>query len=154
MGAVTLPVEIKQKITPDLIELRLVAHHEPIDLEGYRSTPHEFGAVFAEGEHYDPPIPLLRFPMTVGESWNWSGYMTATAVARPATAEIDSSIGKVTMADGPQTAVRVDVRLHMPAFRDSGAGRRALVFWFVKGRGLVRREFGSESVREPTVPQP
>ena len=80
--------------------------------------------------------------------------MTATAVERPATAEIDSSIGKVTMVDGPQTAVRVDVRLHMPAFGDSGAGRRALVFWFVKGRGLVRREFGSESVREPTVSQP
>jgi hypothetical protein len=151
MGAVTIPVTVNQTIAQDLIEFSLLAHREPIDVEGYQSLPQEFSVLYAEGEHYNPPIPLLRFPMTVGESWSWTGNMTATAVKRPATAEIDSSIGKVNMPDGPQTAVRVDVRLRMPAWGDSAAGRRALVFWFVKGRGLVRREFGSESIREPAL---
>ena len=152
MGAVTMPVKVVRKVTPDLIELRLLAHGEPIDLEGYRSLPTEFGVVYAEGERYEPPIPLLRFPMTVGDSWTWNGHMAATGTERPVSAEIVTSIGKVTMPDGPREAVRVDVRLKMPTWGDAPAGRRTLDFWFIKGLGVVRREFGSESIREPMSP--
>lgn len=91
------------------------------------------------GDFFEPPIPLLKFPMTVGDQWTWTGENLS--------GDLHKASAKITTSEQP-TTVRVQVELAL----DSGTGvpaKRTMTFVFAPGRGVVRREIGESSTRIP-----
>src|SRR5205085_4343464 len=72
MSGMIIPVDLKTRTDPKGFFIDLWYEGEKFEEEQYRSTPEEFQLVNAAGETYSPPIPLLRFPMNVGDAWKWS----------------------------------------------------------------------------------
>lgn len=154
MSGMVIPVDVKTKtIAPDFA-IDLWYEGELFEEEQYRTTPNEFQLVNAAGETYAPPIPLLRYPMNVGDAWKWSGQMITGPVGRGAKATIRTQDDKVDMG-APTDALRVEVDLSIESGATEPAMRR-LTFWFVNGKGLVKRQFGDSTSRLPdtTVPTP
>lgn len=144
---ITVPVTLQRTQLKDRVELALVSEGRPIEVEVYKETPTEFqfmgvrlGETDASGDFYQPPLQLLRFPMSVGDSWDWAGSNVSGAIATKGTAKIKTS------ADGDLLKVQVDIEL------DSGGPKPASstrIFWFAPKRGVIKREFGQFSARTP-----
>lgn len=137
-------------------------HGVTFEHEAYRFDKSRFSLWRAGGELYDPVIPLLIDPIIAGSKWDWSGKMilaadgtpsTSPESVTPANATVSLSNDKLNLRAGAVDAMRVDVLLKM----DSGGptkAERKLSFWFVKGQGLVKREFAASSTRIPAEAGP
>lgn len=147
LAGTELPVEVKRRMDGKEVVLELWAHGEIVQQERYLSSPEAFSLVMAGGERYEPALTLLKFPMEIGDAWEWKGKLSAGDIQREATAKITTSSMQVYVPE-PESGVKVTVDMSL----DSGAptpAKRTLTFWFVEGRGVVKREFGSGSTREP-----
>ena len=142
-----IPVEVKRENADGNFALKFWYQGAELEKEVYRSKSNEFDLVNAAGEDYSPPLPLLMFPMHAGDSWKWSGQMLIGPTGRNATAIISTREDKIdtgTMSDA--LVVEVDLSI------DNGAptpATRQLMFWFVKGLGVVKRDFGASTSRMP-----
>lgn len=148
MGGTPMEVQVKAVSKDRLFNIELWYAGEIFETESYEVLPETVSLVNAAGETYDPPVPLLRFPMNVGDAWDWKGKMMTGPISHDSAATVTTGADKVDMAGSQSDAVRVDVDLRMDSGTDKPALRR-LEFWFVKGKGLVKREFGSSTSREP-----
>jgi hypothetical protein len=149
IGEIDMPVEIKQTQTGDQIRIDLEAHGQVLESEAYLAKEGAFELAAVAGENYKDPLPLLKFPMNVGDTWNWVGTMTAGDEPHKASATISTSSDKVLLpASGSQEAVLVVVDLEIESGGPEPA-KRKLRFWFVKDKGLVKRQFGTASSRDP-----
>lgn len=151
MAGVSFPVTLKVTSQNDG-KLRIIALQDskPVDQEIYQDDGSEFSLAHAAGENFNPPMPLLNFPMHIGDNWDWEGTTTMESSPQAARASVRTSVSR-TMIDGnPENSVEVDVDLEM-GLNSPSPMRRQLKFWFVKGKGIVRRSFGEESIREPRV---
>lgn len=144
-----IPVDVKTNTDNGIFTIDLRYQGVSMEQEQYKSSPTEFDLVNAAGEQYTPPLPLLRFPMNAGDAWKWSGQMVTGPTSRNASAQVSTREDKVdigTLADA--LVVQVDMSM------DSGANTpatRQLSFWFVKGKGIVKREFGASTSRVPAA---
>ena len=100
------------------------------------------------GESYQEPMPLLKFPLTIGDSWTWSGKMVAGLEPHNASAKISTAAEQILLPGGPTQSVLVVVDLAIESGASTPAARK-LRFWFVENKGLVKRQFGIGSSREP-----
>lgn len=144
-----IPVEVAARQSNGALTLLIQAHGSVFDREEYRNDLDSFGLSYAAGERYEPPIPLLRFPMNVGQAWSWKGTMTESAAPIRAHADVRTSMSKLAIGGTPQSAVQVEVALYLQENPQEDPKRRDLTFWFVEGKGVARREFGTESARGP-----
>lgn len=147
LAGTEIPVEVKRRSEGTEVILELWAHGEIVQQERYESAKDAFSLKVAGGEHYEPPLPLVKFPMEIGASWRWKGAMIAGERSHSAQGSVTTSTEQV-YAPTPEAAVKVEVALEL----DSGgpvAAKRTLTFWFVEGRGVVKRAFGAGSTREP-----
>ena len=97
----------------------------------------------AGGETYSPPLPILKAPMDIGDTWQWSGTMSFGDVSHNATASI---------ATTKDTIIAYPLKVTVSLQSESGGltpATRSLTFWFGPGQGVVRREFGAASGRRP-----
>jgi hypothetical protein len=146
---IDMPVEVTQTTTDDATKISLSAHGQIFETEVYSISEKEFSLFDAAGETYDDPLPLLKFPLTVGDTWKWSGTMTAGTAPHKASAVVATSaetLRMTTTGSTPSVLVVVDLEI------ESGAqepAKRKLRFWFVKDKGVVQRQFGIGSTREP-----
>lgn len=134
-------------------------HGEVLEHEAYRFDVGQFSLWRAGGELYEPVIPLLKDPVSAGASWEWSGQMFPAVDGEPvrnseavrkATAKISLASDTLNILGGSKPAMRVNVLLSI----DSGSNVRAqrtLSFWFMKDRGLVKRDFAFASTRGPST---
>jgi hypothetical protein len=111
---------------------------EAMEVERYMVTEDRFLLKEAAAEEFDPPIPLIQFPLEVGSTWKWKGVMRSGDIDHPA----DATIG--TTEERTQLIVTVDLRMESGGQKPS---LRKLVFWFERGRGIMRRELGASSTR-------
>ena len=73
----------------------------------------------------------------------------ASGVGHEAEASISTASDKIKLADGTLAdALVVRVKLQLTNGTKTPA-ERMLAFWFVKGKGIIKREIGSGSKREP-----
>ncbi len=148
LGGVRAPVEVVRTRTGDELTLDLKGHGESFETEAYSVMPTEFGLSNAGGELFTPAIPLLKSPMKVGDTWSWKGSMMS-GISRPAEASVSCKVDKVYTEQGLQEdALMVEVKLKMDSGTKAPAERR-LAYWFVKGKGVLKREIGSGSTRLP-----
>lgn len=144
------PVEVKvrhERSAGDELIVRLESHGEAVERERYRSDRRGFALREAGGEAYDPPLPLLRFPMEAPDEWTWKGRIGAEgAPRRSADAQVAARPETANVPGGPYPAVRVDVDLRIDGDGGPDVARR-LTWWIAPGAGIVRREFGTGSSR-------
>ncbi|MBL8086786.1 MAG: hypothetical protein JNM85_01790 [Chthonomonas sp.] len=148
LAGAQVPVEVTRSERGDKIEFVLRSHGEVIDTERYRFDRSSFYLQSMASETYRPEIPLLRYPVSTISMDDWSGKVVADGKTFPASAKISATSEPLNVAGGPYDSVRVAVELAI----DTGGARRvsrSLQFWFVDGKGIVRREAGSYSTREP-----
>lgn len=140
-------VQLKTERHGTLYSILLMNEDEEFDREDYEDSFQAFRLLQAGGEHYEPPIDLLRFPMHVGDRWDWKGQILAHRNPQTAEAQIETSQDKQIVAGAPVDAVRVTVTLTFG--EEDESAQRVLTFWFAKDQGLFRRQYDWVSVREP-----
>lgn len=149
-----IPIELKLEAKGTERELQLINEGVVMEKETYRVTTEGIWLVRLRdgetGETFAPELPLLRFPMRVGEDLSWEGKLVIGTREIPSRAKIHTSAETITFETGVTEAVHVEVALEL----DDGSPRpaqRRLAFWFVKGEGPLKREYGTsgQEVREP-----
>jgi hypothetical protein len=146
----TMVVPVKvfyERAGTDLV-VSLRAYEENFEQETYRLDGTTFQLINAAGETYEPPIQLLKFPLTLGDNWKWTGKMISGGEPRPAQADVSTSKDRLLLASGAVDSVLVQVQLKFESGGPTVAERR-LSFWFVPGKGMAQRAFGDGSKREP-----
>jgi len=149
-GGTPVDVTMKRVANGQEVSFLLSAHDEVLESEVYQSTTGEFALVSID-EKFEPPLPLLKFPMTVGESWNWSGELVAGGLRHRATAKITPSTEQLFLTKtGGVDTVKISVALQIDS-KTPNPAKRPLTFWFARGKGIVKREIGTATSREPAA---
>jgi hypothetical protein len=151
MGGTKIPVSLRRIGTGEDFGYSLLAHEEEIEREQYRLSDKEFDLVTADSDKFQPPLPLLRFPMKTGDSWEWKGTMKEGETDRPTTARITSFSTDLVLANLHNQAVKIVADLSISSGTPVPA-QRTLTFWFTAEGGVVKREFGAGSARMPAEP--
>jgi hypothetical protein len=151
LAGAEVPVRLRATTTDSLLTIEGIAHGEVIEQEVYRWDRERFSLVGGAGEEYDPPIDLLRFPMNVGDRWQWKGKATAVARPLPAEAEVVTELDRV--QSGGDTVPAIKIQVWLSVHDAARPIRRNLTFWVVEGKGVVQREFGRESIRRGVAPR-
>ncbi len=147
-GGTEVAVKMKRKESGGIVKFVLIAHGEVFETETYRTSNTEFALVGLD-DVFEPPLPLLRFPMHVGDKWDWDGNLTSAMVPHKAKATVTSAREQLFLKkSGQMDTVRADVMLSLDSGTPTPASRK-LSFWFVRGRGIVKREIGTATTREP-----
>lgn len=121
-----------------------------------KRTPPEYEGVMTEdfgqvvsgvgGARYDPPIPLVRFPLTVGQSWK-AGYDMQTPNQTRSRAEVEMKVlgaEKLSTPAGEFDTVRIEQSGWVNGVSWQGSVRIAQEMWFAPAIGrMVRTEFRS-----------
>lgn len=149
IGELDLPVEVEQTESGDKTTIALKAHGQVFEKEVYGLDQKSLTMIEVAGEMYEAPLPLLQFPLRVGDGWTWSGTMTAGQEPHKATAKIATAPEQILLPGGSTPSILVVVDLAIESGASTPATRK-LRFWFVEGKGLVKRQFGIGSSREPT----
>lgn len=144
----SLRVQAETVVEGDEMTILLTAFGEVLERERYRFGATEFTLVEAAGESYKPALPLMQFPFTVGSAWKWEGDVLLGERPIPAMAKISSETDSVTLEGFDGEAVRINVALSIESGGPNPA-ERTLTFWFVPGKGILKREFGKASSRMP-----
>lgn len=119
-----------------------------VEEEQYSLQNSTFSLASKSAESFNPPIPLLKFPFEVGDTYEWKGEQQRGQGRYPATATITSSSEILNLPVGKFEAIRIDVNLLVEAGSPGGISN-TFKFWFKPQEGLVMREFGVGSSREP-----
>ncbi len=150
-GGTPVLVEMKREAAGQEVRFLLSAHGEVLETEVYRSSTSEFSLISID-ERFEPPLPLLMFPMTLGKPWEWAGELVAGGVRHGAKATISPSTEQLFLTKtGGVDTVKIDVDLKIDS-KTSTPAKRHLTFWFARGKGIVKREIGTATSREPSVP--
>jgi hypothetical protein len=148
LAGTEVPVTLEPKLEGESFELAIRARGSVIEVERYGLGDKTFTYRGGTGEEFVPPIPIVRYPMQVGETWTWAGVAGLGPVEKGASADIDTTLETVNLATGVSEAVLVTVNLTIQAQQGVPA-RRQLRFWIDPKEGLVKRDFAHSSVREP-----
>jgi len=137
--------ELKTAVKGSQYIFEAVSGDKVVDEEVYEVQGGKVLLVRAAGENFVEPIPLLEFPLHIGDEYQWKGSLACSEEKHVGTAIIITSVDFVRFKDKSQDAVKVEVNLRI----DEGSPRK-LSFWFVKDMGVMRTEMG-KNLREPKI---
>jgi len=152
LAGTLVPVEMARKVDGTKITFTLTAHDEVIEEEVYELLKEKYSILDLAGETYKPALPILQFPLKPGDVWQWKGEMVAGGIARPASAKVTIGDDKLNLATGVYQTLKSTVELEMPSGGPTPA-KRVLAFWFVKEKGMIKRDIAASSTREPRAGQ-
>lgn len=132
---------------PDATVFTIVRDGSVLEREVYSTVGTTFRLNEIAGVSYDPPVPLVFEPIVLGDTWNWKGTVKSGIQSLPASCSLHASSESLNVAGGPFSSVKIQMKLGMMV--DGANAERMLTFWFVNDRGLVKREVGAASAREP-----
>jgi hypothetical protein len=143
--------DVRQQQQGAELQIDLVAFGSVVDTERYHSGDQGFSLLEGGGERYDPPIPLVKYPMRVGDKWSWTGKIWTGPVAHETTAAINTTSEDLAVGGGSlHDVLRIDVLLSIESGRAETPAHRKLAFWIAPGKGVIKRMFGDYSTREPS----
>lgn len=149
MNGHPFPVAIASTKRGDTVTHTLLSEGVAIESETYVSDPGQFCLGAFGDEVFQPTIPLLKFPLNVGDTWNWKGRFGAKENLIPAEATIKTEWDPLNLERfGATNAVRAEVTL---VYGGSGQfqAERKLQFWFSEAQGMVKRQVHFGSTRVP-----
>lgn len=144
--------ELKCEKAPGTVQFDFVAYGTLIDRESYAYDDDTFRYLGSEVDAFVPGIPLLKFPFTVGDKWDWTGEYQGAGRVVKSSAEVTTEAEVLKTVAGEFSTVKVEVQIA----RESGAKEPAMwrhTFWFAPKRGIVRREIEFGMAREPMPPK-
>jgi len=144
----SLPVEMSRVKKGDSVDFNLVCKKEVLEVEHFQSDDKSFRFAGLSDEAFVPPIPLVRYPFTVGETWDWAGTAGLGPNTKQATAGLLSSEETINLSGGVNECVLVTANLVVETPGGTNS-KRTLKFWIQPMKGVVKREFGFSSTREP-----
>lgn len=147
LAGTSYPVEVRRSVDGDKITFDFVNHDETIDRENYILDSSGFQIAQGAGLTYEPAIPLVLFPMNVGDKWEWKGEVVAGSERQVAHASMTSEAESLNLESGFYDGFKIQVSLSLQS-----AGppiEKRMSFWFVPKQGIVKREFGTTSTRGP-----
>jgi hypothetical protein len=149
-GGTPISTNIKTEKSDGKVSFRFHQGNEatPTEVEEYAFNDREFLYLGNLDERYEPGIPLLKFPLRVGDKWEWSGAYNWGGASRKATAVVTTATEPLNTVVGEFRAVRSVVELSVET-GSKDLHRHKLTFWFAPKRGIVRREFEFSTTREP-----
>lgn len=147
-----VPVDIVRTQKNREITFDLRAYDETIDTEVYESSPDAFSLKQLGMETFEPAVPLLKSALKTGDKWDWAGTITGGPVHR-AEGTI-TTLGDILKEPGgtSEPAVKCQVEFRLDNETKTPA-KRSFTFWFVKGKGILKREAVSGSTRQLPEPQ-
>lgn len=148
MGGLEVPAEMSRKVEGKQVTFEITAKGEVLEQEHYENDDTGFRFASLSDESFNPPIPIIRYPFTVGEKWEWSGTAGLGQNIKQATAVVTSTQETLNLVTGVADCVRVTADLEV-ATGGPGKSKRPLKFWIEPGKGIVKREFAYSSTREP-----
>jgi len=144
----SVPVGMSRVQKLDKVSFNLNAGVETLEVERYENTPTEFRFAGLSDETFVPPIPIVRYPFTVGKAWSWAGTAGLGSNEKEATAELKSEVTTVKLAGEDHACILVQANIVVKT--DGGTNnKRTLKFWIEPMKGIVKRELGFSTTREP-----
>lgn len=147
LAGTPLNVTMERVAKGEAIMFNLSAGEEVLETEHYTGDDHIFRFAGLSDETFTPAIPIARFPLTVGETWDWEGEASLGKNRKAAKASLATTSETVNLAGGVYECVVVTANLVVSS--DGTDSKRTLKFWIQPQKGIVKREFGFSSTREP-----
>ena len=135
--------KLKTVSTGDRVTFQAISNEKVVDEESYIVRDGSILLARAAGEDFIEPVTLLKFPLSLGDQYDWQGKIVCNQEKIDCTAKVTTSTDFVTFRFKSQDAVKVEVNLKL-----NKRVQRKLSFWFVKGMGILKTEIG-KNVREP-----
>jgi hypothetical protein len=140
--------DVRQSIKGSEVRIDLLAHDTIFETERYLSTDESFSVIDAGGEQFEKAIPLVKYPMHVGDTWEWTGGVLTGPASHKASAKISTSSEDLPVKN-LHNVIRIQVDLSYETGAQGVASIRKLIFWIAPNMGVVKRAFGDYSKREP-----
>ncbi len=153
LAGTQIPVVIEEVREPKKLTLKIKTNGALIEDEVYEFDETGFRFLAGPGVAFSPAIPLIRYPVKSGETWKWAGTMNQSDSSYKATADITAKNETLNIPAGKFETLYVEVNMRLEVGTPEPA-IRLLKFWFVPNQGVLRREFGASSTREPRTPEP
>ena len=135
--------KLRTKRVGSVVHFQAISVGKVVDEEIYDVQDDTVLLKAAAGEIFEPPVTLIKFPLSVGNQYKWSGKLSCEIEHFSASAIVSTSTDFVQGKDKSDDAIKSEMNLKF----GKGANRK-LSFWFVKGKGIVRTEM-SKNIREP-----
>lgn len=153
---VQIPVVLKPERKDNRLILIWVVdekHDPPAEAEREEIQFSENTVSLARAAHqaFQPPVPLLKFPLATGDSYTWQGQVRTGKNLTPATAKITLDQEDLGDPRAERPALVANVTLSIAA--SPQAKPRNLKFYFEPGKGLAKVNLAMASVRRPRFPQ-
>lgn len=133
-----IPVVTESRVEGDRRILRFMSHGAELEREEYLLSEESLLLARTSSDLFEPPLPVLKFPLRLGEEWSWKGSIRSGDLLVPAEAKVLAIREPIDLP--PSDALKINIVL---TIRDKDSSRRELLFWFVEGEGLVKRQFGA-----------
>lgn len=134
-------VSVKNAGSKSVVLMKWTANGATIQDETYHvsaSSVERVSSGVGGASKINPPIPVIKYPATVGKSWNWKGTVTSQGQAIPGTATIKVvSREKLKTGAGTFDAYRIDMELVMSA--GGQTVKLPNTYWFAPGKGMVKQ---------------
>ena len=144
LANVLIEAEAKMKIDGTTRTIEISSDGVPIEDEVYVVTRDSIAIKsLSTSESFDPPLVLIKMPLTIGDTYEWEGKIDFAGPALESTATVVTSKDTPDLPTGPRETVRVAVELRI----DDGSPKpaiRKLEFWFAEGVGPIRRDYGNQ----------
>ena len=114
---------------------------QPATIEKYRITPQGLFRLVSgadENARIEPPLPVMKSPVKIGDSWTWSGKVNAAGQSLPATGRMTVS-GPVTTVTPAGTYKTIKVHFQMTLFANGEKLELPTDYYFASGVGMVRQ---------------
>jgi hypothetical protein len=148
LAGTEVPVTLEPQVQGSEFDVLIRAKGAVMETERYLLTDQTFAFVGGTGEEFLPPIPILRYPLQVGDTWKWTGVAALGPVKKKANADVTTGLETLNIVSGVSDSVVVTVDLSIEAQPGLPAARR-LRFWIDPKDGLIKRDFAHNSLREP-----
>ena len=150
LAGTLVPVDVKATKEGKFLLIECLSRDTVVERERYSFSDKVFAIVSGPSDVFEPPIALIQYPMEIGGEMSWAGKVRTGTNSNPAKAVVKSSQVPVNENFGSFQALRITVDLKIDTGSPTQSEAR-LQFWFKPGEGLLMREFGAVSKREPRI---
>ncbi|GAB4117126.1 MAG: hypothetical protein Fur0036_00320 [Fimbriimonadaceae bacterium] len=150
LAGTPIPVETKFVKEGEMRRLIFVVHGQEVDEERYRVGVNGLEFVGTRSETFEPAIPLAPLPFAAPRTSEWKGKWKTGPTEVEGEATIEATPERINTVGGQFDAARIEIKLTMKV-DDKDRRERTLKFWLVRDHGIIRRELGADSAREPAA---
>lgn len=142
LDGVTTDYKLVSKRTDSQLFIMGTSGDEVLSEEVYSLTSDVLGLIKAGGEQFSPALPLLKFPLSAGDHYDWKGTVMAGSQQISAEAAVTTKTAMMAFEGKPLESIEVSVDLSI-----AGRGNHFLTFNLSRENGIFKTQIG-KTLRE------